>query len=70
MTSGGKLRGMEAALSHSALSLVQVQDRGQRGCLALLPPADSSTDATTSEPSHSELLDILPVFSIDTQPYT
>lgn len=74
MTSGGKLRGMEPALSHSALSLVHVQDKGQRGCLTLLLPTRSRTDATTSEPSHSEPLGILRVFSIrcghDTQPYT
>lgn len=64
MTSGGKLRGISPALSHSALSLVHIHDAGQRGCLALLLSTRSKTDATASKPSHGDLLGILSVFSI------
>ena len=64
MTSGGKLRGISPALSHSALSLVHIHDAGQRGCLALLLSTASKTDATTSKPSHGDLVGILSVFSI------
>lgn len=58
VTSGGKLRGIIPALSHSALSLVHVQDGGQRGCLALLLSTTSKTDATKMKPSHGDLLRI------------
>ena len=64
MTSEGKLRGIDPALSHSALSLVHVHDKGQRGCLALLLSTKRKTDATTSTPSQGDLLVILCVFSI------
>lgn len=64
MTSGGKLRGISPALSHSALSLVHIHDAGQRGCLALLLSTIRKTDATASKPSHGDLLGILSVFSI------
>lgn len=52
VTSAGKLRGIIPALSHSALSLVHVQDGGQRGCLALLASTNSRRDATRTKPSH------------------
>lgn len=55
MTSGGKLRGIIPALSHSALSLVHVQDGGQRGCLALLASTTSRRDVTRTKPSHGDL---------------
>lgn len=58
MTSGGKLRGIIPALSHKALSLVHVQDGGQRGCLAFLLSTTSKTDATTIKPSQGDLLGI------------
>ena len=48
MTSGGKLRGIKPALSHSALSLVHVHVEGQRGWRARLPSAASKSPATTS----------------------
>ena len=48
MTSGGKLRGIKPALSHSALSLVHVHAEGQRGWRARLPSAASKSAATTS----------------------
>lgn len=64
MTSGGKLRGIIPALSHNALSLVHVQNGGQRCCLALLLSTTSKTDATTSKPSQRELLGIIRIFSM------
>lgn len=64
MTSGGKLRGISPALSHSALSLVHVHDGGQRGCLGFLLSTTSKTDATKSKPSQGDLLGVLRVFSI------
>lgn len=64
MTSGGKLRGIIPALSHNALSLVHVQNGGQRGCLALLLSTTSKTDATTSKPSQGDLLGIFRTFSM------
>ena len=44
MTSGGKLRGISLVFSHRALSLVHVQDMGQRGCLGLLLSTRSKTE--------------------------
>lgn len=64
MTSGGKLRGIIPALSHNALSLVHVQNGGQRGCLALLLSTTSKTDATTSKPSQGDVLGIFRTFSM------
>lgn len=64
VTSGGKLRGIDTALSHNALSLVHVHDMGQRCCLALLLSAEGTTETTTSKPSQRHLLGILHVFSI------
>ena len=64
MTSGGKLRGISPALSHNALSLVHVQDEGQRGGLALLLSTTSNTVANTSTQSQGDVLDILLVFVI------
>lgn len=65
VTSGGKLRGISPALSHSALSLVHVHEEGHRGCLGFLLSTKSKTDATTSSsPSRDDLLGVLRVFSI------
>lgn len=63
MTSGGKLRGIDPAPSHSALSLVHVHDRGQRGCLALLLSTKTNTDAATSTPSHCDRLAAIPILA-------
>lgn len=63
MTSGGKLRGIDPAPSHSALSLVHVHDSGQRGCLALLLPTRSNSDAAASTPSHCDRLAVIPILA-------
>lgn len=61
MTSGGKLRGIIPALSHSALSLVHMQDWGQRGGRFLLSTT-SSSDAATRKTRQRDLLGIFGEF--------
>lgn len=64
MTSEGKLRGMSPVLSHSALSLVHIQEEGQRGGLAFLLSPSRTTQASSSKVSQGDLLRILPECSI------
>lgn len=56
MTSEGKLRGINPALSHNALSLVHIHDEGQRGCLALLLSTTSKIKASKSKTVNLEIL--------------
>lgn len=55
---------MMSALWHSALSLVQVQCVGQRGCLGFPMAKANKTDATTSERSQDDLMGIFGRFSM------